>query len=674
MTDWLDVGDEDPRIYYTVGATPQTVFVVPFVFFSDADLVVYVDGALKTLATHYTVAGEGEPAGGTVTFLAPQSNVEVGIVRDVPIVQTTHIPTFGPLDVPGINIQFSKFVAMLQQLASRFVRGIHFPDSESALSGELASVATRKNKLLGFGTNGEIIYPLGPSFIGDTATGVAHVDSRASAQVTTFDASVNAIIVARYDAGYPLSYATYIPGTSGGPMAFQDAGDNWWQLDISGESLNPYWFGVKDHPLNDDILAMEACRDAARVYAKPVALPGGFNCYISRTLELAFTRSRWYAEAPNCTINFTGTGVAVSFNGIAWNPTGAGIYGCAWGGAFKINIVGNANCTILFYYNNMHASDIKMHGRDCTTAIIWGDMKLAGVDTGAGAGVETNIVASASAATDQLSFAVTPSHGAHIEQHYASSLDLSFSGCGVGADQQVWLHSVINNRITGVSQSSGSDGLIMTATCTGNKVANFFCEANDGADFDIRGADNTFEGCTGAASNGLSLDVSGDRNRFTNNRFLNDITIRAGAERNELLKNICDGVLTDDGTLTTRKNNEGWSDYTDFTPGMTSSGGAFTTVTGVLSRYRIEGKSAFYWVAGAVSALGAASGHVRFTGLPVIPLRDAVFVGRELTTGKSVSGFIPAGGNVLQVLFYDATFPGAAGNSLVLEGEFQVIA
>lgn len=278
MPDWIDVSEEDPRIYYTVGATPQTVFVVPFVFFSDADLVVYVDGAVKTLATHYTVAGEGEPAGGTVTFLAQQSNVEVGIVRDVPIVQTTHIPTFGPLDVPGINIQFSKFVAMLQQLASRFVRGIHFPDSESALSGELAPVATRKNKLLGFDTSGGIIYPLGPTFVGETSTGVAHVDSRATAQVTIFDASVNAIIVARYDAGYPLSYATYIPGTSSGPRAFQEAGGNWWELDLSGGKVNALWFGARPGLLvGDQSAAIQAAADyiAATLTNGQVYLPRG---------------------------------------------------------------------------------------------------------------------------------------------------------------------------------------------------------------------------------------------------------------------------------------------------------------------------------------------------------------------------------------------------------------
>lgn len=119
MPDWLDVSATDPRVTYTVG-TPQTVFAVPFVFFANTDLDVYVNNVLQTITTHYTVAGAQDPAGGSVTFVTAQSGVTVRIVRDVPVALTTHIPPSGPLDVPGINIQFSKLVAMIQQQNSLF--------------------------------------------------------------------------------------------------------------------------------------------------------------------------------------------------------------------------------------------------------------------------------------------------------------------------------------------------------------------------------------------------------------------------------------------------------------------------------------------------------------------------------------------------------------------------
>lgn len=119
MTDWLDVSSTDPRISYAVGPA-QTIFTVPFIFFNNGDLKVSVNGVLQIINIHYTVAGALNPSGGTVTFLTAQAGVTVLIVRDLPLALSTHIPPSGPLDVPGINFQFSKLVAMIQQVSSLF--------------------------------------------------------------------------------------------------------------------------------------------------------------------------------------------------------------------------------------------------------------------------------------------------------------------------------------------------------------------------------------------------------------------------------------------------------------------------------------------------------------------------------------------------------------------------
>lgn len=118
-TDWLDVSATDPRISYAVGPA-QTIFTVPFIFFDDTDLVVTVNGVTQVLNVNYTVTGAKNPAGGSVTFLTAQSSVTVAIARDVPLALSTHVPPSGPLDVAGINIQFSKLVAMIQQVSSLF--------------------------------------------------------------------------------------------------------------------------------------------------------------------------------------------------------------------------------------------------------------------------------------------------------------------------------------------------------------------------------------------------------------------------------------------------------------------------------------------------------------------------------------------------------------------------
>lgn len=126
--EWLDVSDITPRIGYTATAS-QTVFSVPFVFFEDSDLSVYQNGTLLGLGSNYIVTGAEADNGGTVT-LAVGATVgdAIMIARHVPIAQTTHIPPSGPLDVPAINIQLSKLVTMIQQVADGVDRSVRLSD------------------------------------------------------------------------------------------------------------------------------------------------------------------------------------------------------------------------------------------------------------------------------------------------------------------------------------------------------------------------------------------------------------------------------------------------------------------------------------------------------------------------------------------------------------------
>src|SRR6187399_2301591 len=128
MSDWLNVSDITPRIGYIATAS-QTAFTVPFVFFEDTNLSVYQNGTLLTLGADYTVVGEEEDDGGTIT-LAVGATVgdAIMISRHVPITQTTHIPPSGPLDVPAINIQLSKLVTMIQQVADGVDRSVRLSD------------------------------------------------------------------------------------------------------------------------------------------------------------------------------------------------------------------------------------------------------------------------------------------------------------------------------------------------------------------------------------------------------------------------------------------------------------------------------------------------------------------------------------------------------------------
>lgn len=238
--EWLDVSDITPRIAYTVGVTPQSVFDVPFIFFADADLVVSVNGVTMVLDTHYTVTGAGSESGGQVTFVSPKSNCKVSIVREVSIALDTHIPTFGPLDVGAINLQFSRFIAIQQDLNAR---SIQLPRNDGASGNVLASVWQRKNRLLGFGTDGELIYASGPSFVSDTMIGVANVDSRAVAQVTSFPDTVEIVRTGGYASPGDGADATY-KSVDSEPLhggKFQSGDGGWWALnEVESTSSTTY--------------------------------------------------------------------------------------------------------------------------------------------------------------------------------------------------------------------------------------------------------------------------------------------------------------------------------------------------------------------------------------------------------------------------------------------------
>jgi hypothetical protein len=171
---WLDVSSTNPRIAYVAGPA-QTIFAVPFLFFADTDLKVYVNSVLQSLGSHYTVAGALEASGGTVAFLvAPTTGASVVIVRDVPISLQTHIPPTGPLDVPGINLQFSRLTAQWQQVRDLFQRALTLPLSDPTTNLNVPSKEQRAGTVLGFDGSGNPI-AIPPTFSATTPGQVGQV-------------------------------------------------------------------------------------------------------------------------------------------------------------------------------------------------------------------------------------------------------------------------------------------------------------------------------------------------------------------------------------------------------------------------------------------------------------------------------------------------------------------
>lgn len=111
-----------------------TEFAVPFKFLAATDLLVYlVDedgvGTLQTLTTHYTVTGEGEEAGGEITFVtAPDADdfESVVIIRDVPLTQTADITADSSSPLAGtVEAALDKIWMAIQRMDDRLDRAVY---------------------------------------------------------------------------------------------------------------------------------------------------------------------------------------------------------------------------------------------------------------------------------------------------------------------------------------------------------------------------------------------------------------------------------------------------------------------------------------------------------------------------------------------------------------------
>ena len=126
----INLSDNSPRVTYTVAAVvTQSSFTVPFDFFEEGDINVYVDGVLKTITTDYTVSG-GNGTGGTVAISVTgiSGNSSVVLTRDVALERTTDFPASGPFDVSSLNNELDKIIAVQADLKSRVDRSIQATD------------------------------------------------------------------------------------------------------------------------------------------------------------------------------------------------------------------------------------------------------------------------------------------------------------------------------------------------------------------------------------------------------------------------------------------------------------------------------------------------------------------------------------------------------------------
>jgi hypothetical protein len=148
----INLADNSPRVSYSVaGGVTQTSFAVPFEFFANADLNVYVDAVLKTLTTDYTVSG-GDGSTGTITMSVTgiSGGSSVVFTRSVPLERASDFPTSGPFQIEALNTELDRLTAICADLQDQAARGLQLTDYDISANLVLPDLDGRKGTTLAF--------------------------------------------------------------------------------------------------------------------------------------------------------------------------------------------------------------------------------------------------------------------------------------------------------------------------------------------------------------------------------------------------------------------------------------------------------------------------------------------------------------------------------------------
>jgi hypothetical protein len=122
------------RIEYT-GNGSTAAFTFPFRVDVASHLQVFVAGVLKTITTHYTIAGIGAPGGGTVTFTAgniPANNASIVLVRVVPVTQEVQYPVGSKFPSKTVELGLDQLTMIIQQVVEKAARTVSFITSSTS--------------------------------------------------------------------------------------------------------------------------------------------------------------------------------------------------------------------------------------------------------------------------------------------------------------------------------------------------------------------------------------------------------------------------------------------------------------------------------------------------------------------------------------------------------------
>jgi hypothetical protein len=147
------------QVQYT-GNNSTTAFTVSFPYTEKSQVKVYLNGALQTITTHYTLTDPDST--GTVTFgTAPSSGVIVSFIRETDFLQSVDYANNDILDAETLESAFDKLTMMCQQVKNLADKSVGFDETVNeaeTTSLKLAAGTTDlAGKLLAFDSTGSFV-------------------------------------------------------------------------------------------------------------------------------------------------------------------------------------------------------------------------------------------------------------------------------------------------------------------------------------------------------------------------------------------------------------------------------------------------------------------------------------------------------------------------------------
>ncbi len=197
----MSINDNGTRDQFTATGG-QTIFPYTFEIFDKDDIAVEQNGILLAEGTNYTVSGVDNDNGGNVTLIVGATAGDIlTLYRAMALDRLNDFQESGDFLADEVNEDYDRLWAGLQQIETTANVGIRPTVDDPALNStntELANVATRGGKILGFTSTGLL------SYFSTAESTASLIDTPTTATMTALSglvAGVSVVITAEFSTG-----------------------------------------------------------------------------------------------------------------------------------------------------------------------------------------------------------------------------------------------------------------------------------------------------------------------------------------------------------------------------------------------------------------------------------------------------------------------------------------